>query len=505
VSVPAGNTASAPYPGLRPFRRDEADIFFGREHHVDRMVDRLARHRLLVVIGSSGSGKSSLVSAGLLESLEMGLLAAAGPVWRFAILRPGSRPMTHLAAALLAAGGGPGDADDIALHRAALERSPQSLALELQEYPLESGGNLLILVDQFEELFRLDDLAGREEAEAFVALLLSSAEQREASIYVVLTMRSDFIGRCADFRGLAEAVSETQYLCPRLGRDELVAAIKGPIEVFGATTEPSLVTRLVNDMGNHPDQLPLMEHALRRLWDLAWHRDPAAPVLCLADYEMVGRFGGSLSQHAEEILAELSDARERVETARRLFCLLVEGEGDRAIRQPVLVTEAASVANVPVDEIIEIADAFRMPGRGFLYPDLSYPLTADTVLDIAHEGLIRQWERLREWTREEAETAEQYREIVRRAERWESGSGSLLGGIDLDVALAWRGRVQPTAGWAARYGGDFSLAMGYLDEGVRHRDRRTRRRRFLLVAAAVGIIVALIGLGFATWRGMACR
>jgi len=221
--------ALLPYPGLRPFERHEADIFFGRESQVDAMVDRLAQHRLLAVTGSSGSGKSSLVRAGLLEALETGLLAAAGPVWRFATLRPGGHPMTELAAALLAALGGARTPDDVALRRAGLERGPLSLIEELRERPLPDGGNLLILVDQFEELFRYQGLAGREEAEAFVALLLASANEGHLPIYVVLTMRSDFLGRCAEFDGLAEAVTDAQYLCPRLSREQTASKAASPV------------------------------------------------------------------------------------------------------------------------------------------------------------------------------------------------------------------------------------------------------------------------------------
>jgi hypothetical protein len=167
------------------------------------------------VTGSSGSGKSSLVHAGLLEALETGLLATAGPVWRFAILRPGGHPMTELAAALIMALGGARTEDDVALRRAGLERGPLSLIEELRERPLPDGGNLLILVDQFEELFRYSSLAGREEAEAFVALLLASANEGSVPSYVVLTMRSDFLGRCAEFDGLAEG-SRTRNICARV-------------------------------------------------------------------------------------------------------------------------------------------------------------------------------------------------------------------------------------------------------------------------------------------------
>ena len=132
--------------------------------------------------------------------------------------------------------------DDVALRRASLERGPLSLIEELSERPLPDNGNLLVLVDQFEELFRYRSLASREEAEAFVALLLASAEQEAVPIYIVLTMRSDFLGRCAEFDGLAEAVSDAKYLCPRLSRDQIRSAIEGPAEVFGGKVEPRLAS-----------------------------------------------------------------------------------------------------------------------------------------------------------------------------------------------------------------------------------------------------------------------
>jgi len=469
--------ALVPYPGLRPFERHEADIFFGRETQVDAMVNRLAQHRLLAVTGSSGSGKSSLVYAGLLEALETGLLAAAGPVWRFATLHPGVRPMTELAEALLAAFGGPRAPDDVGLRRAALERGPLSLIEELQARPKSDGGNLLIVVDQFEELFRYQGLAGQEEAEAFVALLLASAGQILVPIYIVLTLRSDFLGRCAEFDELAEAVSDAQYLCPRLSRDQIRSAIEGPAAVFGGKVEPRLVARIVNDMGPDPDQLPLMQHALMRLWDLARARDPKTPKLRLDDYDREGGIRGSLSRHADEILGEVTqDVPERTQTARRLFCLLVEGEGESAVRRLARATEIIAVTGKPLDEIAAVADPFRAPGRSLLRPAWGRPLDQDTILDISHESLIRQWQTLKDWVRAEVTSGEQYRDIERPARRWAAGSGDFLDGVALAVALAWRDREHPAAAWAARYGSDFDLAMRFLDKSGGERDRLEAER-----------------------------
>jgi formylglycine-generating enzyme required for sulfatase activity len=476
--------AHAPYPGLRAFESDEADIFFGRERQVDAMIDRLARHRLLAVTGTSGCGKSSLVRAGLLEALEMGLLAEAGPLWRFAIMRPREHPMAELASALLEALGGDASMEASALRRAALDRGPLSLVEELRERPLSEHANLLILVDQFEELFRYRDLAGHEKAEAFVALLLATAGQRELPIYVVLTMRSDFFGECARFEGLAEAVCESIYLCPRLSRDQIIAAIEAPARVFGGRIEPALVAHIANDMGVDPDQLPLMQHALMRLWEAALLRERAAPLLRLDNYLAAGGLKASLSRHADEILAEVArDTPERTGIARHLFCLLTAGEGERAVRRLAPVAEVAAVSEQPIEEVACVADAFRTPGRSLLMPPPDRPLTADTVLDISHESLIRQWDTLKEWERRESESVRKCREAERNLQRWMAGQAVLWQPQELRTLLDWRAQERPNAAWAARYGGEFGLV-----------DKLLEQSRVQWKIARYGIIAAMFGL-----------
>jgi hypothetical protein len=480
--------ARAPYPGLRAFESDEADIFFGRERQVDAMIDRLARSRLLAVTGTSGCGKSSLVRAGLLEALEMGLLAEAGPIWRFAIMRPREHPMAELASALLEALGGDASMEASALRRAALDRGPLSLIEELRERPLSEHANLLILVDQFEELFRYRDLASHEEAEAFVALLLATAGQRELPIYIVLTMRSDFFGECARFEGLAEAVCESIYLCPRLSRDQIIAAIEGPARVFGGRLEPALAARIANDMGVDPDQLPLMQHALMRLWEAALLRDRAAPLLRLDDYLAAGGLKASLSRHADEILAEVTrDTPERTRIARHLFCLLTAGEGERAVRRLAPVAEVAAVSEQPIEEVACVADAFRAPGRSLLMPPPDEPVTADTVLDISHESLIRQWDTLKEWERREAESVRKYREAERDLRRWMAGQAEPWRPPGLQTLLDWRAQERPNTAWAARYGGDFQLVAKLLE-----RSRVQWKRVRYAVIAAILVLALLV-------------
>ena len=266
------SVGASPYPGLRPFRSDEADIFFGREEHVDHLLEKLGQNRFLAVMGPSGCGKSSLMQAGVIPALETGFLVDAGAQWRIATMRPGNHPMQRLAESLLAAAAlGPeraGTAAAAAVLQATLQHGPLGLVEVWRETPLPEATSLLLLVDQFEEIFRFrqQGYSSEAEADALVELLLATAAQRDVPVYVVLTMRSDFLGDCALFRGLPEAINTSQFLTPRLTRAQQRVAIEGPASVFGGTVEAALVNSLLNDMGPDPDQLPLMQHVLMRMW-----------------------------------------------------------------------------------------------------------------------------------------------------------------------------------------------------------------------------------------------
>ena len=219
--------SSRPYPGLRPFQREESDIFFGRNKQIDELLDRLDRQHFVAVTGPSGCGKSSLVQAGLIAGLESGLMLKAGARWRVAGLRPGNNPLRSLADRLLDATalGSERAADPNAAEHllATLRRGPLGLVEALRQTPLPERTNLLVLVDQFEELFRYQESQAAmqttpsrrqhpsDEADAFVALLLATAAEQSTPIYIVITMRSDYLGHCSMFTGLPEAINESQY------------------------------------------------------------------------------------------------------------------------------------------------------------------------------------------------------------------------------------------------------------------------------------------------------
>lgn len=513
-----------PYPGLRPFDRDEADIFFGREEQTDDLLSRLNASRFLAIVGTSGCGKSSLVRAGMIPALETGFMAAAGSRWQFVQMRPGSHPICRLATALVDEAEllheGEERSQALGFLNAALRRGPMGLIDALRHTPLPPHTNLLILVDQFEEIFRFRREGDRDEADAFVALLLASAQQRDLPVYVVLTMRSDFIGSCALFNGLPEALNQSQYLTPRLSREQQHMAIVGPARVFGGEVEPELVNALLNAMGTDPDQLPLLQHLLMRLWHVAGSVPPSSPgtpypgdgsstrLLTMDDYEAVGGLQQALSNHLNEAYGEL-DGNQR-QAAEILFRRLSErGTEQRDIRRPTVCVEIEELIGIRHDQLVAVVEIFRAPDRSFLTPRQPEEIFPNTVLDIAHECLIRQWDRLRGWAREEARSAETYRLLERAAQRKEEGEGGFYRPPELEAALAWREREQPSPVWARRYGGDFAQAMRFLAESeqvhrseeARAEERRRkelRRNRVLAWAGGMATVLLLAFIGFSS-------
>src|SRR5688572_8324233 len=397
-----------PFPGLRPFETDEYRLFFGREGQSDELLARLQRSHFLAVVGTSGSGKSSLIRAGLLPALRGGLMAGAGSGWRIAVMRPGGDPIGNLARelvqkdVLIQAGGGLPPAEAEAVIEATLKTGSLGVVDVARQGRLAEHEKLLIVVDQFEELFRFrsavhETMSTGDEASAFVKLLLEASQQRQISIYVVLTMRSDFLGDCSQFQGLPEAINDGQYLIPRMTRDERRFAVIGPVGVTrGKITEP-LVNRLLNDVGDNPDQLPILQHALMRTWEHWQAHRRNGEAIGLEHYEAIGTMSDALSLHADEAFNELPDERSRA-IAQKLFKALTErGADNREIRRPTRMDALCSITGANIAEITAVIDVFRRVGRSFLMPPAGVPLHADTVIDISHESLIRNWARLRQW------------------------------------------------------------------------------------------------------------
>jgi tetratricopeptide (TPR) repeat protein len=472
----------------------------------------------VAVVGSSGSGKSSLVRSGLIPSLQSGFMAGAGSSWRIATFRPGEDPVGHLAAALASPQvlGSPdpelADTNRV-LVEVTLRRSTLGLVEAVQQARLPAGENLLVLVDQFEELFRFRESRliahSRDEAIAFVKLLLQAAARTNPSIYVAITMRSDFIGDCMNFPGLSEAVNSGLYLVGRMSRDGLRAAITGPVAVAGGTIAPRLVTRVLNDLGDDHDQLPLVQHALSRTWAHWADAGMADRAIDIEDYEAVGGFRASLSRHADEAFEE-ADRAGRARTTERVFKALTDTVTDqRGVRRPTPVGSLADITECTEAQVIEVVEIFRRPGRSFLMPPASVPLTRGSIIDLSHESLMRCWGRLITWAEEERAAASFYKRLSQAAAWHAEGTAGLWRNPELEFAQRWRGDTAPTAAWAERYDAGFARAMAFLDRSLEERDRaaaalererRAKLRRTQLVAGVLAtMLVIATALGVFAW------
>ena len=515
ISIGLDPTADVnPFPGLRPFEPDEDYLFFGREKQTDELLRRLRTTRFLSVLGHSGSGKSSLVRSGLIPSLHGGAMTRAGSRWRVAIMRPGENPIGNLAVAVTAPEALTGG-DDETLTRALFETTLRASRLGLVECVRQSKigatDNVLVLVDQFEELFRYKRSRGADggdEAAAFVKLLLAARES-EIPIYIAITMRSDFIGDCMEFSTLPEVVNEGIYLVPRMTREELRFAITGPVAVGGATIAPRLVSRLLNDVGDDPDQLPILQHALMRTWERWRSFHYRGEALDLAHYEAIGTLSDALSRHAEEAFGEL-DERGRF-IAEKMFKALTDKASDpRGVRRPARAGEVRALAQASLDEITRVTESFRRQGRSFLMPPATVALDDNSILDISHESLMRVWERLSQWSDEEAQAGQLYVHLAQAAQRHEEGKAALWRDPELQFALTWREKENPTAEWAERYDPSFARAMTFLEASRKERDdkiqqREMRRKRALrqarIVIAVLSIaFLAMVGLGYTALR-----
>jgi hypothetical protein len=501
-----------PFPGLRPFDPKEAHLFFGREGQSEEILENLAANKFAAILGASGSGKSSLIYCGLLPILYGGFLHNGRSKWRVVISRPGTGPIENLAQSMASAfSKGESDPEiesDVLINQAVLRRSADGISNVIKQSRISNDENVLILVDQFEEIFRYQysgkDVDASDRVEHFVNLLVSIVQQQELPVYVVITMRSDFIGDCSPFQKLTRLINDSHYLIPRMTRDDFRMAITGPIAVGGGKISDQLVQLLLNEMGNNPDHLPILQHSLMRTWEF-WvkHSDTNNPI-GIIEYEAIGRLERALSNHANEAYDELSVDQKRI--CEVIFKSLTEkGADNRGIRRPTSVIELAQIAETTPDEVIRVVEVFRMIGRTFLTPPPHIELTPDSIVDISHESLMRVWDKLKIWVEDESSAVKMYLRLAESAEMYSEGKTSLWGPPDLQLGINWREKQNPNLAWAVRYHPAFERTIVYLrtseeeyiaeeENKIRLQKRALRRTRiFALILGTAGMIS--IGLG----------
>ncbi|KUJ66098.1 hypothetical protein ACZ90_40305 [Streptomyces albus subsp. albus] len=444
------DAAAPPYRGLARFEPGDHERFFGRDRLVADVVELARSNRFTAVFGPSGSGKSSLLRAGLIPALRApgngGAPSAPPPPTVIRVLTPGERPART--------------------HRAALT-------------PKAGDGDTWLIVDQFEEVFTLcQDPAERRE---FIDALLAAREPA-SRLRVVVAVRADFFGRCAGHRGLTAALRGATLLVGPMGPAELREAIVKPAGAAGLIVERSLTARIVAEVADEPGGLPLMSHALLETW-----RRRRGRTLTEEAYQSVGGVHGAIAATAERVHGELSAPQ--AELARRILLrLITPGEGAQDTRRPADRAELA-VDGAPGDASDDTSVVLERLVRARLVT------VDDGVVDLAHEALITAWPRLRGWIEEDRGRLRAHRKLTEAARAWQE--------LDRDPGALYRGARLAEA--AEAFGSDreraalTSLERAFLTASSGGRRRERRRVRAVVGTLSLLLVLAMVA-GAVAWQ-----
>ncbi len=460
-----------PYRGLLAFGEADAGGFYGRDELTSELVEAVAEHRFVTVVGASGSGKSSVVRAGLLPRLRAGAVTDSQN-WFFTAITPGPRPFEQLEAGLF---------------RVATTAPPQLLALLegsergltralLQALPEDD--QLVLVLDQFEELFTLTD---DETRNRFLDALVTAINEPDSQLRVVATVRADFFDGPLSHPTIGELVQHGSKLVPPMNQVELTDAITLPAQTVGVSFEPALVTRLITDVHGAPGSLPLLQYTLTELFEARAGRTIAEDA-----YDQLGGISGALATRAEDLYQSLGPDAQAA--ARRVFGRLVNlGEGTEDTRRRIDQTELA--ADQPTQTVLDTYGTARL---------LSFdrnPHTRTPTIEVAHEALIREWPRLRGWINDDRDTLRALTHLTQAAHAWDQrgrDTADLYRGARLDSAA----QLRATSTSLTPLETDYITASTNEDQRERTDQRRTNRRLRALLGAAVALlaVAAVAGL-----------
>jgi len=495
-----------PYPGIRSFDVNESDLFFGREKQIKELTRLLKRNNFAVISGASGSGKSSLVKAGIipkfLEEFENS---------DYLILRPGSNPIKNLSEAFSSLFQKEGyERREIKKILSPLNKEENALEQILKE--LGNNKTLLLYIDQFEEIFRYrtnKQLSNSEKlSDLFIQNIINAVNNNNVKIYVTFSLRSDFLSECSVFHGLPELINKGHYLLPSMTDSEKEAAITMPAKNAGAVFNDDLLNELRQDIFLKNVSLPILQHALMRTWGNWLFNAPPDTPISLEHYNAIGTVHKALSYHAEDIFNSLTDEQKKL-TEKIFRALTFLGVNERGIRSPQKLGDLCEITSSREMEIISIINKFRSEGNSFLMPPENVQLNRNTTIDIAHESVMRVWERLIEWVAKETQSAHLYMRLSKSAELFQAGKTGVLVNPDLQIAINWLENDRPNTAWAIRYDPAFDRVVNYIYYSQKEhqkavaaqqakKERRLKRTRLIAVilgtASLISILLMIVSL-----------
>lgn len=501
-----------PYPGLRPFSLNEKHLYYGREGQSEKILELLTTNRFVATIGPSGSGKSSLINCGIIPQLYGGYLYEAGSRWKIARMHPGYSPIESLSVSLTETFANQKMTEDqiesetnmnyMLFTKKALEIS--SLVKKIENYKDE---NILIFIDQFEELFRFTAGIDRQRTELdeslmLINLLIEALKQKKVPIYVVICIRSDFVGNCTNYQVLTEYINLSHYLVPQMARDAYRSAIMGPLSLTHARISPDVLQEVLNNVGDRADQLPVLQHLMMRLYNFWKAKNKPDQPISIYDYKAVGGLSDAISLHAEELFSQLDENEQ--ETCKRMFQTITESGGDnKGIRRPTSIKNIIRITKSPAEQVFRIVELFRAEGNSIITPDHLEEITEESVVDISHEAVMRNWKRLKGWIEEESDAVQLYLRLVEASQLYQSGRTGPWRPPELYLAINWRDKFKPNEVWASQYHPAYIRSLRYLEvseasfneeeaEKEKSKEREIRRTRIFAVVLAIAAVISMV-------------
>jgi WD40 repeat protein len=477
-----------PFKGLQYFDTVDADLFFGREALTAKLVGRVRDQRFLAVVGASGSGKSSVVRAGLIPALKTSeplidgtLPPTSSARWPMHVITPTAHPLETLAASLTR------DSESVTATATLMDdltRDPRSLHLAVRKVlSRTSADHLLLVVDQFEELFTL--CRSETERKAFVDNLLTAVDAGEGPTIIVITLRADFYAHCAQFDNLREALAQQQEYIGPMSTVELRRAIEEPAERNGWEFEPGLIDLLLRDVGSEPGALPLLSHALLETWQRR-----RGHTLTLEGYHEAGGVRGAIAKTAETVFKQLKPDQQII--ARNIFLRLTElGEGTQDTRRRAPLTEL----------LARPEDAPSIEAVLKTLTDARLITTGEGTAEVAHEALIREWPTLRQWLDADREGLRVQRQLTEDAQDWlalRRDPGALYRGVRLVAAndLAKEHTAELSALEQEFVTASRSQQVNELEATQQRAAQLRRRALYLLGAFGLALVAAAVAVVF---------
>lgn len=496
-----------PFPGLRSFEIKDAQYFFGREKQIDEVVEKLNEFKFTAVLGPAGSGKSSLIKAGVIPEI---LSDSKLINWDYSIFSPENNPLENfynsiqnLAAKYIE------EFEHEDFERKIVENQ-NYIHTVINQISDISNKNILIYIDQFEDIFFYSDKSEKNtlNSQLFIKNLIEIVENKNNNFYVLTSLKSDYLSYSRDFEGLVEIINIGHYLIPKLSHKQKVEAITKPFELSNLRVSKDLVEKISKDLEIQENQLLILQHTMMRTWDYHRKNFPESNTIEIEHYYAIGGADNSINNHADEIFQNLESEKNK-NLAEKIFKSLILVKNDNTIsRNSVLLSDICDISGGKTSDVVKILDTFRLNNIAFIQPTINEELNEESIVRISRDIIIEKWNTFVTWIEEEKKSVQIYKSISLTAGLYQEGKAKHLVNPELQQGLNWLKINNPNVYWAKQYDPYFERAVNFIhyskkeyeaeiEANEKKQQRDVKRFRNFAIILGVASLVSILFLLFA--------